>query len=99
MAAANSPAEFTTRMPRPPPPADALTMTGNPISRAMTVASSTSLSIPSLPGTIGRPAVFMVRLASALSPMRRIISGLGPMNVNPHDSQTSTKCAFSDRNP
>ena len=57
-------------------------MTGKPISRAMPIASSTSVRMPSLPGTMGRPAAFIVRLASALSPMRRIISGLGPMNVN-----------------
>ena len=31
IAAASSAAEFTTRMPRPPPPADALTSTGKPI--------------------------------------------------------------------
>ena len=41
----------------------------------------------------------MVRRASDLSPMRRIISASGPMNVNPHEAQTSAKCAFSERNP
>ena len=41
----------------------------------------------------------MVALAMALSPILRIISGVGPMNVNPDAAQTSAKWAFSDRNP
>ncbi len=88
-----------TRMPRPPPPADALMITGNPMSRASDTASSTSAITPSLPGTTGSPAARMVRRATALSPIWRIISGVGPMNTNPHDAHTSAKCAFSDRNP
>ena len=69
------------------------------MSFASETASSMSATSPSLPGTIGRPAALMVRLASDLSPMRRIISGVGPMNVKPQDVATSTKCAFSDRKP
>ena len=38
---------------------------------------------PSLPGRIGTPAFFAVSRATALSPIRRIDSGVGPMNVMP----------------
>ena len=86
-------------MPRPPPPAAALMMTGKPMARARETASSTSGTAPSLPGTIGSPAACIVRRASTLSPMRRIISAVGPMKVKPQDSQTSAKCAFSARKP
>ena len=88
-----------TRMPRPPPPAAALMITGKPIPRASSSAVSTSGITPSLPGTTGSPASFMVRRATALSPILRIISGVGPMKVKPHEAHTSAKCAFSDRNP
>ena len=55
--------------------------------------------IPSLPGTHGTPAAFMVALALALSPMRSIISGEAPMNLIPCSSHIFEKRAFSDKNP
>ncbi len=88
-----------TRMPRPPPPAAALMMTGKPICFASAPASSTLSSTPGLPGTSGSPACFMVWRATALSPILRIMSGVGPMNVKPLEAHTSAKCAFSDRKP
>jgi hypothetical protein len=48
---------------------------------------------------IGTPAAIMVRRASALSPIFRIISELGPMKRILQVSQISAKCAFSDRKP
>jgi hypothetical protein len=74
-------------------------MTGKPIVRAIAIASSLSASVPSLPGSSGRPAAFIVARATALSPILRIISGVGPMNTKPHEAHTSAKCAFSDRKP
>jgi hypothetical protein len=41
----------------------------------------------------------MVRRATALSPILRIMSGVGPTKLNPHEAQTSAKWAFSERNP
>ena len=49
------PRDRTIRIPRPPPPADALTMTGKPISRARTRASSSFFKGSGLPGRIGTP--------------------------------------------
>ena len=43
-------------MPRPPPPAAALSMTGKPISRASRRASSSEPMPPSEPGTVGMPS-------------------------------------------
>ena len=74
-------------------------ITGYPISLAKARASSTSAIVPSLPGTTGRPASRMVRRATALSPIARIMSAAGPMNVKPHEAHTSAKWALSDRNP
>jgi hypothetical protein len=74
-------------------------MTGNPISLAILFASSTSFTTPSLPGTTGTPAFFIVSFAKALSPIAVIISGLGPMNFTPDVLQISAKLAFSARKP
>ena len=76
----SSSAVRATFMPRPPPPAEALTRTGKPISSAILKASSLPVTAPSEPGTQGMLSRFAVRLASILSPMRRMCSGLGPMN-------------------
>ena len=90
-AEARSAGSLTTRIPRPPPPAAALTITGNPTRRASASASSTLSIVPSLPGSTGTPASIIVRRASALSPIRRIVSGRGPMKVIPHSPQISAK--------
>ena len=64
-----------------PPPAAALMMTGNPISLAKLSASSGSSTGPGVPGMIGTPTSVIARRAAALSPMTRICSAVGPMNV------------------
>ncbi len=87
------------RIPFPPPPADALIMIGKPISSATRRASSMSSTIPSEPGTVGTPTSIIVRRAVALSPMARICSGVGPMNVIPERAQISLNSAFSARKP
>ena len=50
-------------MPRPPPPATALMMTGKPEIRATFRAFSSLSTGPSLPGRIGTPAFFIARRA------------------------------------
>jgi hypothetical protein len=49
--------------------------------------------VPMLPGTTGTPASRMRALARALSPMRAIVSGEGPMKTIPAAWQISAKCA------
>ena len=46
IAAESSPAELTTRMPRPPPPADAFTSTGKPILSAAFASVASSCASP-----------------------------------------------------
>ena len=79
------------RMPRPPPPATALMMTGYFSSWAIFNASASLPTMPSLPGVVGTPAFFMVSRATALSPRARIASGVGPMKVMPCLRQASAK--------
>ena len=86
-------------MPRPPPPAEALTMIGNPISRAIRSASSSEEIGSELPGVIGKPAAFIARRASILSPIKRMTSGRGPMNLMLQASQISAKYDDSARKP
>ena len=54
---------------------------------------------PSEPGTDGTPAAFIARIASTLSPIRRMVSAFGPMKMKPDFSTCSAKSAFSDRKP
>ncbi len=68
-------------MPRPPPPADALTSTGR--SAALTAPGSSSSST-------GTPAAAISFLASILLPMAAIASGGGPIQVSP---ASTTACA------
>jgi hypothetical protein len=41
----------------------------------------------------------MAAMAETLSPMSRMVSGLGPMKMKPELYTRSAKSAFSDRNP
>ena len=53
----------------------------------------------SLPGTTGTPACLAMTRAWALSPISRMASGEGPMNVRPQARQMSAKDGFSARKP
>ena len=66
---------------------------------ATAAASSYVFAGPSLPGRMGTPAFFAVSRATALSPMSRMASGVGPMNVRPHSRAISANAAFSARKP
>src|SRR5581483_4933951 len=94
--AGSSCSERTILMPRPPPPAEALMITGKPTVRAHSMASPSPASTPSEPGRIGTPAFFMAPRAFSFSPIRRVTSGGGPMNLMLQVSQTSAKLAFSE---
>ena len=90
---------LTSLIPRPPPPAEAFIITGYPISLASSLASWEFSNTPLLPGITGTPASFIVRLASALSPIIEIAFEEGPMNLNPMLSTISAKAAFSAKKP
>ena len=90
---------FTNLIPRPPPPAEALSITGYPIAFALSNASSGPSNIPSPPGTTGTPASFIVCFAFALFPIESMMSGLGPRKAKPFSLQIFENCALSDRNP
>jgi hypothetical protein len=62
-------------------------------------AAAASATGSGLPGTIGTPAAAMRRRASVLSPIARIASADGPMNVRPASAHASANRQFSDRNP
>ncbi len=87
------------RMPRPPPPADAFTINGKPISRASFKPSSSDVTASGLPGTTGKPASCITRRASILSPIMRITFADGPMNLMLQASQISAKYGDSARKP
>jgi hypothetical protein len=67
--------------------------------RCLMISFGSSGRAPSEPGTQGTPAAFIASLALTLSPIRRMVSGRGPMNTKPLFSTRSPKSAFSDRKP
>ena len=85
-------------MPRPPPPATALTKIGKPMSAAAASTVSTS-SLGSEPRRVGSPACFAAAIARALLPVRLSTSAGGPMKVMPAAVQASARSGFSDRKP
>jgi hypothetical protein len=54
---------------------------------------------PSEPGRMGTLAFFMAWRAFSFSPIRRVTSGGGPMNLMLEARQTSAKLAFSLSRP
>ncbi len=89
----------TTRIPRPPPPAAALTMMGKPIREASFIRISSlviSALLSPMMGTLTLRAIF---LAATLSPNRFMTSALGPIKIMPSSSQRLAKFTFSDKKP
>ncbi len=74
-------------------------MTGRPMRRATSSASPASSITPSEPGVTGTPAAIIVARAAALSPMRSIDSGAGPMNLTPCSRHSAENSARSARKP
>ncbi len=97
MAVARSAAPATGRIPLPPPPAEALTRTGKPISAAAAAGSAPSRS--SWPGTIGTPAASISARARTFEPIASIACGGGPIQTRPASPTRVANSAFSARNP
>ena len=81
------------RMPRPPPPADALTSSGKPIA----ATSSTPSTLES--GSTGTPAARISALASIFEPIAAIAAGGGPIHVSPASTTAWANAADSARKP
>jgi hypothetical protein len=84
-------------MPLPPPPAEALSITGKPIFFAAATASS--VVSQRAPGTMGTPAEAILSRAAVFEPSWRMALAGGPTNVTPARSQASAKSGFSLKNP
>ena len=99
-AAGRSTGSVTLRMPRPPPPAEAFTISGYPTLAAVSAhaASSPSGSI-SAHGASGTPEASASRLDSILSPRARIATDDGPRNTMPSASRRATNSASSETKP
>jgi len=97
-AARSSPGSRTSRMPRPPPPAVAFSISGKPM-RAATRSTSSRPIGPPLHGLTGTSAASANSLEAILSPSLRIVSALGPRKTISLASSFSTKLGSSARNP
>ena len=94
---AMSSARSTRRIPFPPPPADALSITGKPIFFAALTASSVVSHVA--PGTMGTPAALIFARAAVLEPICRIALAAGPTKTMPARSHASGISGFSLRKP
>ena len=86
-------------IPRPPPPQEALSITGNPKSFAILMRPVVSSGSISLAGITGTPALIAIFLASALFPNSLMVLGGGPIKLIPAFRQASAKSGFSDSKP
>ena len=91
-------ASSTRRMPRPPPPATALTKIGKPIFSASPTNQSMS-ALGSEDFSVGMPARLAARSASTLFPVSSSTSEGGPTKVIPFSAAARASPAFSERNP
>ncbi len=98
-ASSSSPGSCTIRMPRPPPPQLALTMSGKPTSSARRRASAGSGGRAPVAGMTGTPARSATARASTLLPRRSMTRLGGPIHVIPSRTQASASSGFSARNP
>ena len=98
MAGGSSPAVSTRRMPRPPPPATALTKIGKPISSACAARASTS-SDASVERSTGTPAAIAWCFAVTLFPAISSARAGGPMNTMPCSAARAARSGFSERKP
>ena len=85
-------------MPRPPPPATALTKTGKPTRSAAATRASAS-SDGSVDSRTGSPARFAAAMAVTLLPAISRTSADGPTKVIPASAHAVASSGFSDRKP
>ncbi len=90
---------FTTRMPLPPPPAEAFTSSGKPTPAAAATRAASSPVSASKPGTTGTPAATARRFAAIFEPMAATTSAGGPTKAMPAAAQAAGKSGRSDRKP
>jgi hypothetical protein len=97
-APASSPGSATRRIPRPPPPATALTNTGTGMLRGggQTVSRS---ALGSVEASTGSPASRAAAIARALLPVSSSTDAGGPTKVIPARAHAAARSGFSDRNP
>ena len=88
-----------TRIPRPPPPADAFRITGYPIILAILLAYPAFSNVPLLPLNRGTLLFRARSLATVLFPMLWITSEEGPMKMMFSSSHLLAKMGFSARKP
>ncbi len=99
-ACSRSSIRVTGRMPRPPPPAMAFTITAPPSpSEARNSRASSRLVGPDVPGSTGTPSSAANASALPLSPKRSSTSACGPTNVSPAAEHRRANAAFSLRKP
>ncbi len=85
-------------MPRPPPPATALTNSGVGMASAAVTRESTSVEGSTL-SRVGTPAALAAAIARALLPVSVSTPAVGPMKVMPALAQASARAGFSERKP
>ena len=85
-------------IPLPPPPAAALISRGKPIASASARKASRS-PVGITEGATGTPFARANSIAEILSPIRRMVSGRGPMKTSPASPTARAKSAFSERKP
>ena len=86
-------------MPRPPPPATALSSAGRPQARTASITAAGSVRPAVSPGTVGMPSFAASRLAEALPPRRSMVSAVGPTKHSPAASTARTNSGFSETKP
>ena len=94
----------TRRIPRPPPPAAALTSNGKPIRSASAMIASrpsgrSTATGSRVPGTASTPTDRAISRARSLSPSASMTADGGPTKTSPASSTARANAARSDRNP
>ena len=89
----------TRRMPRPPPPATALTNSGygSSLGRLDQLVDVGRRRRPT--ASVGTPAALAAAIARALLPVSVSTSAVGPMKVMPALAHASASAGFSERKP
>ena len=99
MAARSPAASVTSRMPRPPPPAEAFTNSGKPTERPAPAKVRGRARSTGALGSVGTPASDISAFAAGLSPIWAMTSGLGPTKTRPASCIAAANSGRSDPKP
>ena len=99
IAGGSSPGVSTRRMPRPPPPATALTKIGKPIPLGLRDELVDIVGCRQSRRAPGTPAAIACSLAVTLLPAIPSTVEDGPMKVMPFSAARAARSGFSDRKP